>query len=316
MVSFKKIWRLKGRVFCIAAVMGMSAWSFWSWRHVRYQADAIVAVQISGGVSEHSNVLSLAKKISSYPQIEKVARVINRSKTNTEKTEGGQWSVQILQSKIDVIPQAGTGMIIVRAYDPNQAIAVRLANEVARQAAEIKDVSLENNPDTKIKWNEAQIKASKAKIEALEKEIFEFQKKWSWASGKARVESQIMAKQGERALLLEKFTSKHPEILRIDEEIEQLQKELVQENFLGKEFEALAEQLKKEQNNYSQAVQSVEQAQFERISQPASIRLVSAAARAHKAVIPPSTPIICFALLFCLCVGVVTAILTGSNRIS
>ena len=170
-------------------------------------------------------IATQAMVITSTPVIE---RVVLRLGLVDEKSsrEEIQTVISEIQGTISTKREEQTDLILIQVTHTDPQLAAKIANYTAEEFKTVNLLEKNKKARTLREFVETQLKVSQGRIAGLEKRLGELREKGAATGVAVGLQNQLTNLKLEHVSLLQKFTEKHPDVIKLAEQMAAIQKEL------------------------------------------------------------------------------------------
>lgn len=131
-----------------------------------------------------------------------------------------------IRSSISTSPNAGTDIIDITVTHPHPELAAAIANQTAEVFAEVDLFEKTKQARNLRRFIESQLEVYTQKLKSTEDRMSEFRKSGRAMGVAVGMQQKLTDMEKERSALLQQFTDKHPDVARLNAEIDDLQERI------------------------------------------------------------------------------------------
>ena len=251
-----------------------------------YETAAVVRILEHADSAGVSLLISQTKQIISPLVMEKAVLKLEWAQAG-DSAERMQKKILELQRAVSVVSQGGNGIVEIRARHVVSPESVKMANAVAGAYEEMDRAEAGAETRQFQDYLQRQFQNTQKKISELEEKIMRIEKNAPPAEVADGLRRDLDRAAAGRETLLKVFTAKHPEVIKLDEEINHLRQELAalpQPEGDVNALKAELEQARQAAGAFSSQLQDV---QFKQAEETGHVRILRRAAAGSKPVRAP-----------------------------
>jgi len=230
-------------------------------------------------------IASQAKVIESYPVLERVVKelgLVSRDATTQELMR----AVASLQNRIKAIPIKETNIIKITVEDTNRERVALIANKIAESYIEENVKEKAKQARTVREFIQEQLNEVSNKLETSEEALKEFRQSGQATGIAISLQNRLAELETERAKLLRIYTELHPDVIRLNEEIDIVKERIRQMPEVELEFARLSREVEVNEKSYKGLQEKFEDARIAEVEKVPDVTLVNPASVPTKPVRP------------------------------
>ncbi len=260
-------------------------------------------------VSPGDPLLSQSRIIKSRPVAEAVVRELNLAGANPTEEEV-QKMTSVVEASISTEIVTNTNLIRIDVVNKDPRKAAAIAN-AATKAFVVENLKEKNKQARSVReFVEKRMDEIKGKLRASEVALMEFRRKESTAGIAVPLQNKLVELESKRAELLLTYTEVHPDVIKINEQIQGIKERLESMSGTELEFARLTREFQMNEKAYQELEARYHEAQFAEAEEVSDVNIVDPASVPPRPVKPDRVLNLLMGMIVGLTLSLVSAFVT------